>query len=149
MRTKIYSCGGRDNNHCFIDKEDFLKLIHGHYDSVKNYPNEKLKWYKGVDYQLMDEDDWIIEVSSQQKCMGQEHKYQVHCNFGRFPDEVITKEYVPAFRGWDGSMRYKTVLVDWIDYEENGGSANLYTNDRNGVRRTMLEEQGFKVVDID
>lgn len=149
MKTKEFDF--RWKKECFIDKSEFEELIKKWELVIKEeYPNEKIKLCNNwVQYMLMDKEDWIIKVSWKEKCMWQYHKYKVHSNLGWFPSVVVAKEYLPAFKGWNWERRYKEVLVDWIDFEENWWSMNLYTNDRNWEWRKMLEDNKFTVIDVD
>lgn len=145
MQTKIFEHW--EDKKVYVDKSDFLeKVKNNELEIQEEYPNEKIKLCtNGICYELMDEKDWIIEVYEWVKCRGQSHKYQLHSNIGRFPTEPIAT-YTKAFRWRNDKWRYREDLIEWVEYEENWWSANLYTNELNGEWRKKMIDAWFKVV---
>lgn len=148
MRTKIYETG--DKKICYIDKEDFeISVEKWEIKLNKEYPNWRYKECEDCDYILMDKEDWNIEVSSKSKCMWQKYRYQIHSNLWWFPDEPIARyKKINVWYQWM-ITRYKIEFDEWIWFEENWWSANIYTNDRNWTWRNKLQEAWFRVIDID
>lgn len=141
----------REQKVCYIDREEFYDMVN-RWDIVitKEFPNVRIKECNdGCRYELMGNWDWVIEVSEKDRCMGQYHKYQVHSKLGRFPTEPIVDRYRPAFVGWWWKIRYEEIYVKGIEWEENWGSMNMYTNDRNGKWRKLMTKAWFKVIDVD
>ena len=148
MKTKIFNTW--EKNVCYIDEQDFEKEIaEWTIKLVKDFPNWRYKECSDADYILMKPEDWTIEVSEKDRCMWQKYRYCIHSKIGWFPDEPIAK-YKKVNIGYQWMLtRYKIEFDEDIWFEENGWSANIYTNDRNWTWRYKLQEAWFKVVDID
>lgn len=148
MQTKIFDTW--EKKVCYIDEAEFSDLVEKWKLKITNeYPNRRYKACWDVDYILMKPEDWTIEVSEKEKCLWQKYKYCIHSKIWRFPDEPIARyKKVNIWYRWM-ITRYKVEFDEWIWFEENWWSANIYTNDRNWLRRMKMQESWFKVVDID
>lgn len=148
MKTKFFNTG--ENNVCYIDKEEFENMVDKwEIKIVKEFPNWRYKECEDWTYILMNPEDRTIEISEKEKCMNQKYKYCIHSKIWRFPDEPIARyKKVNIWYQWM-ITRYKVEFDEWIWFEENWWSANIYTNERNGSRRMKLQEAWFKVIDID
>lgn len=148
MKTKVFNTW--EKNVCYIDKTDFEKEVEEWTIKIeKEFPNWRYKECWDIDYILMEPEDWTIEVSEKNKCLWQKYRYSIHSKIWWFPDEPIaTYKKINIWYQWK-LTRYKIEFDSWVWFEENGWSANIYTNDRNWLRRSKMQAAWFKVVDID
>lgn len=145
MKTKIFD--NWDFYSCYIDRDEFYDLVKKWDLKIeKEYPNKNVKEASWVHYNLMNsEKDWIIEVSKAAS-MWENWKYAVRCNFWRFPAEIVTIWHKKILAWW--RIRYWWIYAWDIDWSEYWWSSSMYTKDKNWPRRKMIEDNGFKIKEI-
>ena len=140
----------KTNNHywnVYIDKDLFFDLVKKwDLEIDEEYPNEKIKKCKDwVRYNLMDEGDWVIEINKS-NTLGCGKKYEV-CSKIFFPTEIVEVGRKMGYC-WLGTRMMERSVFAWdLDFEEYGNMSTMYSNDKNGEWRKMLEDEGFIIVE--
>ena len=153
MRSKILFQEWDKESKQFISREEFIALVNDwSIEVIQEFKNPDIKLVKEnwnvIQMDLLDDHERTITVKKldddSMKWYGK--RYQVHSELGWFPSDCVSVWSKIGFFVC-GEPRYRHLYAGDIDWSENVGSMNMYTNDVNWERRKMLEDNNFKVIE--